>query len=185
MKPVQTDNSYLFTKIKLRLDNLPDKKKIRVLDCYCGNRKIWNYIKHIRPNIEFEVVGIDVKKDRDGIYLVGDNVKFIKAMDLSRFDIIDLDAYGVPFHQLEAIFKNPKAAGKTVFVTFIQTLYGCLHRGLLDAIGFKKSMVEKIPAIFNKNGIEKLCTYLQIRGVKKVQLYSDASRKKNYLSFIV
>lgn len=184
-KKIKTDNSFLEEKVKLRLDNLPNKKTIQVLDCFCGNRVIWNAIKAARPDTEFCIVGIDIKKDGDGLYLVGDNLKYITGMDLSKFDIIDIDAYGIPFKQCEALFSNPTAKGKIVFATVIQSLYGCLPKKMLNVLGYTEKMIDKIPSLFNSNGIDKFLEYLSVRGVKQVKKYSDSSNRKNYLMFVL
>ena len=61
---MQTDNPYFDEKVKLRMDNLPAKNHIKVLDCFHGEGLIWDVIKKSRPDIKFEVVGIDQKRDR-------------------------------------------------------------------------------------------------------------------------
>jgi hypothetical protein len=180
---VQTDNSYLDEKIKLRLDNLPDKKKIKVLDCFRGEGLIWETIKKARPGIEFEIIGIDQKKDRQGIYLVGDNLKYLKSMNLSGFDVIDLDAYGVPYKQCEIIFNNPTGRGKVIFATVIQSMFGGLPRAMLNVLGYKTSMIKKIPSLFFNNGIDKFLQWLALCDIKQVKIYSNTGRKKNYLCF--
>ena len=104
-RQTKTNNSYLAEKINLRLRHLPNKKSIEVLDCFAGKSVIWNRIKS-KSNYNINVIGID--KIKYGNNLNGDNVKYLKGMDLKRFDLIDLDAYGIPFKQLEIIFKKKK-----------------------------------------------------------------------------
>ena len=156
---------------------------LELLDCFRGEGLIWNHIKESRPDITFEITGIDQKKDRNGIYLVGDNLKYLANMDLSGFDIIDLDAYGVPYKQCEMIFKNPTAVGKTVFATVIQTLFGGLPKRMLNTLGYPNAMIDKIPTLFYSRGIDKFLQWLALKGIGQIKIYSDISRKKNYLCF--
>ena len=123
MNSVQTDNSFLETKVKLRIDNLP-AGECNVLDCYAGTGLIWRTIKE-KTQRQINVLGMDLKK-LQGIYLQGDNLKFLATMDISRFNVIDLDAYRVPYHQLKIIFSRKLHAETIDFVTFIQSVYCCL-----------------------------------------------------------
>jgi len=180
MSKVQTDSSYLETKIKLRLENLP-AGTCDVLDCYAGTGQIWNIIKQ-RTKKKINVLGIELKETQ-GIYLHGDNRKFLSSIDLTRFNVIDLDAYGVPYHQLKIIFARNLQPGTTIFVTFIQILYGGLPHGMLSDIGYSLSMIKKCPALFYKNGFEKFKRFLAINGIGQIKHYSY--QKKHYLCFTI
>lgn len=111
--------------------------------------------------------------------LVGDNLKFLKMLNLNDYDIIDLDAYGIPFKQLEILFK--KQYKGTIFITYIQSVFGSINRKLLEIIGYPSAMVKKIPTLFYKNPLGKLENYLYIRGVNKIKGYFIG--KYNYLTF--
>jgi hypothetical protein len=104
-------------------------------------------------------------------------------MDLSKFDVIDLDAYGVPFKQLKIIFmqNEKKKLDVIVFVTFIQTMFGALPRAFLKECGYPNKMVRKIPTLFNKNGMDKMKLYLALNGVSKI--HYKGIKNKNYFSF--
>jgi tRNA G26 N,N-dimethylase Trm1 len=173
----KTDNSYLSDKIMLRLNNLPFKKNLTVLDCYFGAGEIWNSVKS-KTDISILILGIDIKSGKN---LVGDNKKFLKTMDLSKYDIIDLDAYGVPFEQLDIIL-NREYTG-TLFVTFIQSMYGALNEKLLHAYGYTPAMLSKITSIFVRDGIKKIEHYLYTKGVRKI-IYKSKD-KKYYITFSV
>lgn len=105
MNRAQTDNSYFDAKIKLRIDHLPNKKFLSVLDLFGGDGLIWNEIIK-QSGKDITVLRMDIKLDKPGVYLKGDNLKFLKVMDLNQFDIIDVDAYGVPYAQLKEIFRK-------------------------------------------------------------------------------
>lgn len=182
MNSVLTDNSFLVTKVKLRLDNLPAGDCVcNVLDCYAGTGLIWRTIKE-RTKRRINVLGMDLKK-LQGIYLHGDNLKFLASMDISKFNIIDLDAYGVPYDQLKIIFSRKLQAETIIFVTFIQSIYGGLPRGMLEALGYSPLMIKKCPSIFYRNGFEKFKQYLAISGIGQIKHYSH--EKKHYLCFTI
>lgn len=177
--PTKTDNSHFEHKVKIRLDNLPSSKEISVLDCFHGDGKIWSEIKR-RANIQINVVGIDKKNNKNGA-MVGDNIKVMRSIDLNKFDVIDLDAYGSPFKQLFVLFEK-KYKG-TVYFTSIQTMQGNLPLGLLTSLGFTKKMIQKCPTLFSRNGFEKLKKYLSMNGVTFIKHYSFG--RKHYGCFSI
>jgi hypothetical protein len=182
MNSVLTDHSHLQAKVNLRLAHLPDKPVIKVLDAFYGKGIIWEYIA-ARTKIKIEIVGIEKKPIFDDFVLFGDNKKFFPSISLEKFDVIDLDAYGVPFDQLEHIFDydHRKKIHHRIFVTFIQSIYGRLPLELLRRLGYSEKMVSKIPALFDRNGIEKFKAYLALRGISRI--FIKSSGKKYYIFF--
>ena len=180
MNSVQTDNSFLETKIKLRIDNLP-AGDCNVLDCYTGTGLIWKTIRE-RTKRRINVLGMDLKK-LNGIYLQGDNLKFLASMDINKFNIIDLDAYGVPYRQLEIIFSKRTQKRTVIFVTFIQSMFGKLPDKMLIDLGYSISMINKCPSLFCKNGFEKFKQFLANNGIEQIRSYSY--HKKHYLCFLL
>ena len=176
-RQIKTDNSYISTKINLRINHLPNKKSIKVLDCFAGRSRIWKEIKE-RSFKNINVIGID--RITYGSTLKGDNIKYLKGMNLNKYDIIDLDAYGVPFRQLEIIFRK-KYKG-ILFITFIQSIFGRLPVRMLEKIGYTRKMIKKCPTIFNRNGIEKFKQYLAINGIKKIIIINKNNKKYIYIS---
>jgi len=176
MNKVQTDNSYLEAKIKLRIENLPSLKSLYVLDAFGGDGLIWNEIRK-RTDKNITVLRMDKKRNKKGVYLKGENIKFIKSMNLNQFDCIDLDAYGVPFVHLKHIFNT--GYNKPIFVTFIQSVMGRLPQKMLYEIGYTPNMVRKIPSLFCKNGIDKFKNWLAIKGINKIKIISFD--RKHYL----
>jgi hypothetical protein len=92
--------------------------------------------------------------------------------------VIDADAYGVPYKQLKEIFKK-KFKG-ILFVTYIQSMYGKLPSAMLYELGYTKTMLQKIPTIFNTNGIEKFKAWLSLYGIKNILRISY--NRKHYLA---
>jgi len=173
----KTNNSYFGNKVELRCNYLPENPV--VLDCYAGAGLIWKAVEY-KTGIKIKYVGIDVIDYGVGFYLTGDNMSYLQTMDLTRFNVIDLDAYGVPYEQLKTIFGRGYSG--RVFVTFIQSLYGQMPVGLLEEIGFTNGMVEKIPTLFGKNGWNYFIEWLALNGVRAITHRSNG--RKHYLTFI-
>ena len=182
MKLVKTDNSYFEDKVIMRLKHLPEVEKIRVLDAFGGEGRVWNKVRELSGR-NIQTMRIDRKADRKGTYLKGDNIKYLASMDFSKFDVIDLDAYGVPFEQLEYLFKAAREnkISAYVFVTFIQTAYGRLPYSLLRALGYSDAMFKKIPSLFNKDGFVKFQKYLSYQGLTEIYVRSKGG--KYYIFF--
>jgi len=159
----KVDNSFFADKVALRIKHLPDKKVINVLDAFCGDRKIWIEIEKRLPDIVFNYTGIDHKDNPKKICLVGENEKFLLGMDLTKFDVIDLDDYSIPALQIEIITKRAKA-GTVIFVTAIQIMRSLSYK-LLNNLGYSKKMIRKCPALFHCNGKDKILQYLSTLGI--------------------
>jgi len=177
MSKVQTDNSYLEAKIKLRIENIPAKESLKILDLYGGDGHIWNTIKE-RTKINITLLRIDKKKDKKGIYLKGDNLKFLMGFDLDAYDVIDIDAYGIPYEQLKYIL-NSNYKG-IIFITYIQSMFGGLQKKMLRELNYTDAMIKKIPTLFNTDGLGKLKQWLALYGITKIKRISF--EKKHYLA---
>lgn len=177
---IKTDNSFFVEKVSLREDliNSMDKSTIHILECYSGNSLMYEDIKS-RSAKTLDVTRIEKKKDCRGVYLQGDNIKYLKKLDLSKYDIIDLDAYGIPFDQLKILFNRGYRG--FVIVTAIQSVIGRINYGLLAEIGYPKSMVVKCTTLFSRNGFRKLSAWLYEMGARSVSGYFIG--RKNYFLF--
>jgi hypothetical protein len=166
-------------KISLRLNNIPVKDPLNVLDAFHGAGCIWKNVQKKYAG-KINIVRIDKEQKDDAFVLIGDNSKYLNSLDLSKFDVVDLDAYGVPFDQLEILFKR-KFKG-VVFVTFVRAVFGKLPKGILNALGYTSAMVDKVPTLFDKNGFQKMLAYLSVNGVTQIK-YRAKEPRKYYLCF--
>lgn len=172
------DSGLIEAKVQLRINSLPAKKNICVLEAFGGEGVLWGIVKRRCPEKSIEVLSID-KNKYNRVQLQGDNLKYLASLNLQEFDIIDLDAWGSPVKQLEILFKR-KYTG-IVHCTFIQTMQGNLPKELLYANGYTDAMLKKIKTIFMTNPVEKFTNYLAKNGVKTLEIISK--RRKNYLWF--
>ena len=177
---IKTDNTFLKAKIDLRLAVMGhiNKNAVSVLDAYSGDGVIWDGIRKLSDK-KLNILRIDSKQDKKGIYLKGDNKKFLNCLKLSNYDIIDLDSYGVPFEQCKIIFRSNYKGW--LICTFIQSQFGKLNKDLLLSLGYTDKMISKIPTIFNRHGMEKMMSYLYLNGIEEI--VGCFFGLKNYFAF--
>lgn len=176
---MKTDNSYFDVKVQLRVRSLPRKNEIYVLDCFSGTGKIWKEVCRRESEKNIHVISIEKEEGKNRYAITGDNIKVLSAIDLKIFDIIDLDSYGIPFSQMEILFR--KGYKGIVHITAIQSGMGKLPNGLLIKLGYTRNMIKKIPTIFNRNGIEKIKNYLYLYDIEHITgCFID---RKNYFYF--
>lgn len=177
---IKTNNdlSLINAKIQLRINSIENlKEPIKVLELFGGEGILWNEVKKITGK-EILVLGIDKNKYKR-VQLQGNNLKFIDSLDLNEFDVIDADAWGSPFYQVDKIFsQNYKGI---VHCTFIQTMLGQLSKEMLLRLGYTENMLYKVKTLFNKDGIKKFKNYLAQNGVEEIFIVSN--KNKNYLYF--
>lgn len=181
MTAKKTDNSYQREKIQLRLESLKLIKTdpITILEAFAGDGVIWGRVQELTTR-RLEILRIDQKDGKKGVYLKGDNMKFISMFNFSRFDIIDLDAHGSPYNQLKVVFL--KHFTGVVHCTFVETFVGVLHREMLRELGYPREMVKKCPTLFYRQGWEKFTQYLALHGVNQIH-YHNPAEKKYYFYF--
>lgn len=129
----RTDNSHLYEKVALRVEAARrlGLDTVRVLDAFHGDGTVWREVARQLDPVEVDVFGIDVK-GQDGA-LKANNLKVLPSLDYSRFDLVDLDAYGVPAQQLAMV--AARAPELPVVVTVIMGRQGGLPRLLPEAAG--------------------------------------------------
>lgn len=193
MKTIQTDNSHLDLKLEIRREILQeimsanrDRKTITVLDCFAGKGLIWSSIASQfeieYPHVSLSITPIEKRKNlARSPYLVGDNMKFLTTLDLNQFDIIDLDAYGVPIQQLLYILQHP--ANPYVCLTAILILYGRMPDTLLIENGIPLEMYKKIPSLFTCKFKPFLLNLLLKYNVKTIKGYFSEKPLKMYVYF--
>ena len=174
------DLSLIEKKIELRVMSLPDKDVVTVLEAFGGEGVLWREVKK-RTSKTINILSIDVVKYKK-VNLQGNNLKFLKTLDLSKFDIIDLDSYGSPSDQLDVLQKRGYKG--IVHCTFIQSMLGRINTNILEACGYSKQMVDKCPTLFGKNGVSKILQYVnKLFGTTEVKIVSFG--KKNYFYFVI
>lgn len=112
-KIIKKDNSSLHEKIALRAKFLPEDA--RVLDCFCGDGKMFFGAYKGKSQLYH---GLDIEKvHTKALCEIADNEKWVKSNDLSGFNVFDLDAYGCPWKLLFLICQKIPEGEYTFFVT--------------------------------------------------------------------
>ena len=173
-----TDNSLLDAKVQLRIDHMP-KGAFIVLDAFAGFGKTWEEVATRTGRKDIYRMGIDAEQ-RPGC-VRGDNRKWLKGIDLARFNVIDLDAYGIPFDQMEILFRR-KYSG-VVFFTFILSVMGMCPERLLKTAGVTKEIRRKCPTIWGHVGWIIWLDWLAANGVK--QVFHRSKYRKHYGCFVL
>lgn len=88
-------------KVAIRRRVLKSVPCAKVFDAFAGSGRMW---RSVWRNAQ-SYVGCDLKwyKDRVRLAYVGDNRRVLRSVDLSEFNIFDLDAYGSPWEQATII----------------------------------------------------------------------------------
>jgi len=176
--PIKTDNAFLQDKVNLRSRHLPDSPV--VLDCFAGEGTIWRLVKEQNPDKKIISLSIEKIKNKGGFHLVGDNTRFLAALNLSVYNVIDLDSYGVPYPQLQILFERDYHG--LVFFTFIQSFAGQLPWGMLEEVGFSRAIIEKSPILCSRNGWGKFKEYLALRGVEQITFINHQRKYYGYFN---
>ena len=182
---IYTENSHLSAKARIRVDYMlsTDKTEWYILDAYAGEGKVWERVKELLPDHKITYLGIDKKKYTRPDVIMGENQKIMRGLELEKFDLIDLDAFGFPWEQLEICAKlapNVPVASTAISVTLGPTPYG-----VLKAAGIPKEWTsgKEVPhALFNRwrwGFWEHFCWSLGYR-TTDYELHNDKPSVKRY-----
>lgn len=166
---MKTDNSHFSVKVLLREKAVQGMENPKVLECFSGKSRLWEEVKK-RTGKEIDITRIEKERKKCPYpHLQGDNLKFVLSMGLDRYDIIDLDAYGIPSDLIEVL--SLKQYKGIICVTAIQSMQGRMPNTVLNALGYTDDMISKTPTLFSRKGLEKFLKYLYIKGIRKVSGY--------------
>lgn len=115
---VKTDNRFLNSKVNLRVQLLPEIHPLNVLDCFHGDGTVWKSVIKRSGRNDISVTGIDMK-EIPGV-LNGDNRRWLRTLELSMYGVVDLDAYGSPFDQIDILVERGYSG--VVFFTWCKNL---------------------------------------------------------------
>ena len=139
----KTNNSHHKPKVDLRVDAIRGmgKEHVRVLDAFAGEGLIWKSVQEQLPDVDFEILKIEKKPYSGAGVIAGDNRKVMPSLDLADFDLIDLDAYGIPYEQLRLCAE--RAPHVPVAVTCIMSSLTPIPKPLLLAAGLPQDWLDR------------------------------------------
>ena len=149
-------------KVALRLavaEGLGAGAQLRVLDAYAGAGRLWRAVSRHYPG-HLELLGVDMRRFRTAIK--ADNRRVLASIDLDRFDLIDLDAYGLPAEQAQIIASH--GYRKPIVWTCIQKMFAVMPAAVTDAEGIPREWRDLCPTLFSEFYVDGLarrwCGYL-------------------------
>lgn len=178
-QPTKTDNKSIYDKIFIRKQAIQGIEHVKVLDLFAGRNVLWN-------NIPTEYYfGIDAQNGK-GKNLVADSHTVFDALDLSRFNVIDVDSYGISFDIYKKILQRKDLQSGTVIIyTAITNEFTKIRNEAKEEFGFK-NFYDKAPSLFNARAIEFFYEMLAIYEIREVNYYEIRDRfKKHYGYFKV
>lgn len=175
----KTDNDCIEDKIALRKFATQNIDKKKVLDLFAGENLLWKTIPTER------YYGVEIEKNK-GQNAHGDNLKFIPTLNLSEYNIIDLDSYGIPFNQIYTLYANRTLKKGTVIIfTAITNKMSGVNKSCLKIFKMER-MYRKCKVLINSKAMELFYAFLEMKGVKKIKYYSKkTSFSETYGYFIV
>lgn len=166
MERITTDNVNVEHKLQLRREAVSKLSSIRCLDLFAGNNVLWS---HFATEKYF---GVEKVKGK-GKNLNADNLKVIQNLDLSKFNVIDVDSYGIPVKQMDLLFRNPTLQNGTIIIyTCIGSALSGFPKIFLEKYGFYE-MYKKCKVLFNIKTNDLFHAWLFDNGIKKVREYEE------------
>ena len=167
----QTDNSFIDLKIRLRKEATANIDGLRVLDCFAGENNMWRGFDTSR------YYGIEMVKGK-GKNLHLNNLNAIKSLDLSGFNVLDFDAYGIPFLQVSEAARNPTLkAGTLFFYTATQHSMSNIPIKAIKELGLHG--IYKInKTMLNRQGLTLFYEYLKLHGIAKAFYYEKNTQSR-------
>jgi len=160
-KSVNNHKKALKTKITVRDRILQEIGEASVFDAFAGSGKMYREVWHRAQ----AYVGCDLRwyPDQREAY-VCDNTRLLRALDLQRFNLFDLDAYGSPYTQLAIIAARRRlAAGDRVGLVLTDGLFNRLKFGALPLGLAKLAGVDR-----SARGANRLIHRLRRRAIEQV-----------------
>jgi hypothetical protein len=122
----RTDNDHTASKVALRVEAV-----LRLGD----PRPIWDLVRDQLPEgWTVALYRADQQHRRAGTLKIN-NERLLEVLDLARFDLIDLDAYGWPARQLKTV--AARAPDKMVLTTRIVRTLGNVPKLILEDLGIQ------------------------------------------------
>ena len=174
----KTDNAHIESKINLRKLATKGLDELRVLDLFAGENKLWASFEKAR------YYGVEKVKGK-GANLHTDNIRVIQSLDLSDFNVIDVDSYGIPANQIYELYQNDTLQKGTIIIyTCITNKMSGLNKCILDLFHLR-DIYAKSKTIINGHAVEMFYGLLYSLGVRKVCEYEIKSAYEKHYGFFV
>lgn len=178
-RTIKTDNKSVADKVFLRKEATRHFDELHVLDLFAGKNVLWQSIDTAR----YYGVELEVGKGKN---LNADAKQAVLSLDLSQFNVIDCDCYGVPYDVCQSIFKNSNVKkGTVVLYTAITNAFSGLSSKCVEGVRIRQ-MYKIAPTLFNQHAIMYFYDMLANFGVDEVKYYkANDSYTKHYGYFVI
>lgn len=178
LQPTKTDNKSISNKIFIRKEAIKNLKEVKVLDLFAGRNVLWNNI----PTDKY--YGIDIEENK-GKNLNADTRNVIDNLDLSEFNVIDCDSYGIAFDIYKKLLtRNDVKNGTIIIYTIITNEFTKIHNQAKTEFNFRH-FYDKAPSLFNARAIEFFYEFLAKYGVNEVNYYSIRDKFDKHYGFFL
>lgn len=148
VESVKTDNAKVSAKHLLRNSVLAQFDETSCLDVFCGAGKMWKSVWHKCDNY----TGIDIRAFFDSRHTIcGDALAVINNIDISGYNIFDIDAYGSPYDVLDLILSKTIDSQKIAFCitdgSAMDMRMGRVSKGMRLVSGISRHKIKKIHLI--------------------------------------
>lgn len=173
------DNKNIADKIFLRKEAIKNLKEVKVLDLFAGHNVLWNNIKTDR------YYGIDLEKGK-GKNLEADSKKIFDSLDLSQFNVIDVDSFGIDYRLYKKILESKNLKKPiVVFFTLITNVMIGLNKSGIELYNLQ-NLYPKAQGMFNEKGKVYFYNLLANHDIKKVVFYEHIDHfAKHYGYFMI
>ncbi len=175
----KTDNKSIANKIFIRKHATKDLKEVKVLDLFAGRNVLWN---NIHTDKYF---GIDIEVNK-GKNLSANTRDVFDTIDLSQFNVIDCDSYGIAFDLYKKLLmRNNLNKGTIILYTAITNEFTKIQNVAKKEFNFNR-FYTKAPSLFNARAIEFFYEFLALNGIDEIYYYSLRDHfVKHYGYFVV
>ena len=178
---IRKKSSHLHEKIAIREEALTHcHENPRVLDCFHGDGTLWREIEKNRP---VQVLGIEKSASLSRFeWIHGDNMRVVDELNISDYDLIDLDAFANPLPLLLKLWPLAKPGAVFVYTFTFVALYGLPP----ELYGEDDFIRKKARCIQNKLLEQKWSTFFKRLGVDALVEINvkEGGRIKKYGYFV-
>ena len=167
---VKTDNAKITSKVDIRKESLKFIKDSSVLEVFCGAGEMYKDVWQEANNY----TGIDKRKFFDKRHtLCGDALSVVKQIDISGYNIFDIDAYGSPYHILLEIAQRIDLDHVSFCITDgtnMDLKMGRVSRGLREILGAENKILKKAHIVHDlliSQVIDRIASITSMEVVKK------------------
>ena len=185
----KTDNAQIAAKEEIRKEILAKIQNPSVLEVFCGAGEMYQKAWHSADMY----TGIDKRKFFDERHTIcGDADKAIRIVDLNKYNIFDIDAYGSPYNILSYIVHNRVFNDKSAFVvtdgSAMDLRLGRVSKGLRELSGVKNHVLKKASNIHDELILKAIENIEKITGKKSTNFMIAKGRTgaaMRYYAFVL